>query len=621
MSPDLPQYADPATLSISSAMSRLFSFAYESTVKRWPAILTQVIDSIYAANHALSYSRTNQSARIAEGKEIIEKIASLKHDMSRDRPLTPINVDRSNPEEQDDGPTTELFDRTIQEQAWSWFSAPWLFAECYLYRLLRSFFARSTHWKRYDPFSKSKLQTFRSSGTAISELANTIEGLIKKANSAEKGAESTPEGREILFHEMAQMSLWGNATDLSLLTSLSYADLQALQTTGKEQQEARAKFILSNDLDKAWKQISSLDNGRIDIVLDNAGFELVSDMIFADWLLSTPHVGEVVFHPKNMPWFVSDVTPPDFRHTIESLLEPSFFVKQQEEAEAERHRSVSRTRDLQADASQYSYSSTGAQGASHPAGSRQLRMAATEDRGRSPHPAGSRSLQAREGSVDTTGRGRAPSNTRTFQMDPAYFRNARSQTISPSRSYVVDSSLFSSLSIHDEVDGDEGHSRGRSTTVKDETPSSQTPVQAMVRRWMGYLETGRFKLSVPLDTPLGSDTGALNGFWTLPTGYANMAELAPELHAELRAKSGLVIFKGDLNYRKLTSDAVWPSTTTFREALGPLAGSLEILALRTNKADVCVGLKEGQEEWVEKQDSKWRVNGKWAVVQYCPRDN
>ncbi len=59
---------------------------------RWPAILTQVIDSIYSANYALSYSRTNQSAKIDEGKQIIEKIAALKHDMSRDRPLEPIGV-------------------------------------------------------------------------------------------------------------------------------------------------------------------------------------------------------------------------------------------------------------------------------------------------------------------------------------------------------------------------------------------------------------------------------------------------------------------------------------------------------------------------------------------------
>ena len=230
------------------------SFAYESTVHRWPAILTQVIDGIYSANHALSYSRTNQSAKIEEGKQIIEKVAALKHDMSRDRALEPIGVVSG--QDADQGPSTELFDSTIDKEKWTWFSAPWLFAECYLYRLLRSFFARSEHWKQYDPFSKTKLDTFKSSGTAISALAVTIEDLVAKSLSSQQGPESTPEGREILFHEMAQMSLWGNATDLSLLTNLSYADLQALQTTGREQQQARSKYILANDLDQAWKKIS-----------------------------------------------------------------------------------------------------------------------------------------------------------------------------------------------------------------------------------------------------------------------------------------------------------------------------------------------------------------------------
>lgn len=31
-----------------------------------------------------------------------------------------------------------------------------------------------------------------------------------------------------------------------------------------------------------------------------------------------------------------------------------------------------------------------------------------------------------------------------------------------------------------------------------------------------------------------------------------------------------------------------------------------------------VGLAEGVEERVEKEDPKWRVNGKWAVVSFAP---
>jgi len=39
----------------------------------------------------------------------------------------------------------------------------------------------------------------------------------------------------------------------------------------------------------------------------------------------TSFVTKVYFHPKLIPWFVSDVTPNDFKETLTSLLKPSFF--------------------------------------------------------------------------------------------------------------------------------------------------------------------------------------------------------------------------------------------------------------------------------------------------------
>jgi damage-control phosphatase, subfamily III len=44
--------------------------------------------------------------------------------------------------------------------------------------------------------------------------------------------------------------------------------------------------------------------------------------------------------------------------------------------------------------------------------------------------------------------------------------------------------------------------------------------------------------------------------------------------------------------------------------VGPLAGSFPLLSLRTNKADVAVGLDSEVLEAIEKKDDKWRVNGK-----------
>lgn len=335
--------------------------------------------------------------------------------------------------------------------------------------------------------------------------------------------------------------------DLSLLTSLSYEDIQALQTTGREQQEARSKFILANDLDAAWDCLSKMKNGRVDFVLDNAGFELVSDLMFADWLVScTPYVSEVVFHAKNIPWFVSDVTPPDFTHTITSLLEPAFFSSDSNGQAAEeddlpsrveRHRSISRSRQPVVDPSVY------AEGKPRtPSRSRDLKMDENDMRGRQPTTASTaRDLKMREGSLGGA-RNNHPAGSRALQMDPAYFKNARSRTISPTRSYVMDTTSFSALSIHEEGKASEDQTHSRSASGANAAPQLSN-VQAMAQRWQRYLNEGRFKLSVPLDTQLGQSTGQQGDFWTEPVGYADMAEQAPELVKELQ-KAGLVIFKG-----------------------------------------------------------------------------
>jgi Damage-control phosphatase ARMT1-like domain len=65
--------------------------SFETVIKRWPVILTNIIDIIYRTNHGFQVSSIPQSVemeqRVAEGKVIIEKISKLKYDMGRDKPL------------------------------------------------------------------------------------------------------------------------------------------------------------------------------------------------------------------------------------------------------------------------------------------------------------------------------------------------------------------------------------------------------------------------------------------------------------------------------------------------------------------------------------------------------
>ena len=57
-------------------------------------------------------------------------------------------------------------------------------------------------------------------------------------------------------------------------------DIKKLQSTGGEHLAATEKNILGNDLEAVWDVVKSLKGGRIDFVLDNAGFELYCDLVY-----------------------------------------------------------------------------------------------------------------------------------------------------------------------------------------------------------------------------------------------------------------------------------------------------------------------------------------------------
>ena len=182
-----------------------------------------------------------------------------------------------------------------------------------------------------DPFAAQKLESFRTAGAAVYTLASSLDDLVRQEQ-----PNTTKEELHATFLHFVQAELWGNASgDLSLFAGLSSADIDALQRTDAGDRSHR---IIVNDLAASWDHLSSLRGARIDIVLDNAGFELYTDLCFADWLVScTPFCKQVVFHPKavrpslsclsvsgsplkQIPWFVSDVTPPGLLLSASLLL-------------------------------------------------------------------------------------------------------------------------------------------------------------------------------------------------------------------------------------------------------------------------------------------------------------
>ena len=98
------------------------------------------------------------------------------------------------------------------------------------------------------------MATFRSSRPAVLELAAKYKQLVTQLEDDKVGTKDPAELEEaerILFLEMCEICLWGNATDLSLLTTLTYDDIQKLQ--GSQARKESEKNILVNDLPSAYK--------------------------------------------------------------------------------------------------------------------------------------------------------------------------------------------------------------------------------------------------------------------------------------------------------------------------------------------------------------------------------
>jgi hypothetical protein len=127
--------------------------------------------------------------------------------------------------------------------------------------------------------------------------------------------------------------------------------------------------------------------------------------------------------------------------------------------------------------------------------------------------------------------------------------------------------------------------------------SSNKAVRASVERLRGYQLEGRLRFHEHV-------------FWTSPLA---MWEMPDDLREEL-GRSSLVLFKGDMNYRRLLGDRHWDYEVPFEEIMGYFPAP--VAAVRTLKAEVVCGLKSGQAEATALQDPDWMVNGNWGVIQF-----
>ncbi|MGA5131217.1 damage-control phosphatase ARMT1 family protein [Streptomyces olivoreticuli] len=177
-----------------------------------------------------------------------------------------------------------------------WSEVPFLWAENYFYlRLLEcvGYFAPGP-WQGVDPFAPMKSAELADPG--LESDTAWLDGL-EDASPAET------------FHALLLASLYGNRADLGFRLVQA-----AAATDGTD-----GPPLLADDSAAVWRHVDGRPPGEIHLILDNAGRELLADLLLADHLLATGRATGVVLHVKPRPYFVSDAVTSDVRDCLVRL--------------------------------------------------------------------------------------------------------------------------------------------------------------------------------------------------------------------------------------------------------------------------------------------------------------
>ncbi len=190
-------------------------------------------------------------------------------------------------------PDRVFWDQDIQPwKGKTWLEIPWFLAETYFYRRVLEIvqYFQPGPWQAKDPYELLKTREIINALPAFDE--------IFKPQDSDASLES--------FQRASYQALWGNRGDLS--------NLHVFETEMGTQPE---NLVL--DHTEAAYQFLEKKPARIAYFLDNTGKELLFDLAFIDFLLTSNLAETITCYLKNQPFFVSDAMPKDLEKSLSAL--------------------------------------------------------------------------------------------------------------------------------------------------------------------------------------------------------------------------------------------------------------------------------------------------------------
>lgn len=256
------------------------SFAHSTVVIRLPEIVRRTLDE-------------NDFS-----PEIVTRLKSLEAELP-DGPIRTLTDDVA--------PDSHLWHAYLRPYlGQDWLQIPWFLAEAYFYRRILEATGYFLSGPTYllDPFAHQKRQGLKTS-------RGLIQSLCANRNNGGKQADlSWPSLSRLILND-----LWGNRADLSL-----WPAAEGETEVAVDHHQPETYLLVDNRPQlQTWFDRQTLPLSRLDIIIDNAGFELVCDLAVVDCLLHEGWVTTIQLHLKAHPTFVSDALIKNVQQTITFL--------------------------------------------------------------------------------------------------------------------------------------------------------------------------------------------------------------------------------------------------------------------------------------------------------------